>query len=979
MKLDRPRPRSGTQTPPARSSSGRTPAAQTRPGAPAAPLPRSASVHTDGVDAPGRPRALPGLKPAGFQPLESLPAISAAPTPDGLPPPAEGVLQGWWSRVQDMMTGSTASREVNRARKAVADIGRLAPAMAALSDTELAAQTDKLKAELARATAPQREALERAEARLAGTEAEGIEPARLAAVDARRALARAQKKTLDKLLPEAFATARESARRATGMFPYDVQVMAGVLMHHGLVAEMYTGEGKTLAASLPAYLNALAGEGFHVVTVNDYLARRDAEEMGQIYARLGLSVGILQNDGKQLMLRPTPPGSAPEASRECTRREAYQADITYGTASEFAFDHLRDHQVRSPEQRVQRELWGVLLDEVDSLLLDEARTPHILAGPGPSPDAEKLGYWRDVVNTLDWKTDVEWSVEEGWVQLTESGYAAVEKLSGIGNLYEAEHADSLAMVHNALRARFLMREDEHYTILGGEIRTVGHGGHAMVGRRFTAGLHQALESKHDLEVRPENVTSASITMRDFLSEYAFRSGMTGTALSAKEVFRDVYHLDVARVPTRKPLIRVDHPDKVFATEAHKLEAFLDDLEKTHATGRPVLVGCEWTSTAEALGKAIQARGLPCEVLGAKSDAVEAEIIAGAGRLGSIVVATTRGGRGVDVKLGGDAKRLTAKQAAASGKSPDALRAEVAGQCAEERAQVLALGGLLVMGYEHLDSRRRDDQLRGRGARQGDPGASVFYASLEDPLFDGFEAVEKIRDGKSSYDASRARGLVEAALDRSENKVNDALIQSQPYDNIVDGHRRRFNALRDDLMALSDVRPFALGAIDQVVENVFQEFGAGTMTLDAAQAQRAYDALREFLPIPPGKPPPKWTSVPVAEVRQDVEKLVGTLLDKRDAAVGEEFARLLERDLLLKSLDEAWSGYLTSVQDLRTGIGYRAYAQKDPKLEFAFEAHHLFQGAMNLARTLFAGDMLKRIPKKIETPDHAPAPAPAPKD
>ena len=926
---------------------------------------------TDVVTKGGAPLNAATLPPTGsVQALHTLPPVELAPpTPDGIPKP-KGVFQGLLAMARDFISGSTAARETNRSRKLVSEINALAVPMSKLSDEQLRAQTPKLKATIAEATGLQRMALTAAEDALSKAGPTVRDVAQKEVREARKALTKAETKVLNKILPEAFATVREGARRSTGMFHFDVQAMAGALMHQGMVAEMYTGEGKTLAATMPSYLAALAGHGFHVVTVNDYLARRDAEEMGEIYRTLGMSVGILQNDHKQFVIDPSKPDEAAgaEKPRAVMRKEAYEADITYGTASEFAFDHLRDNQVRDPQQKVQRPLYGVLLDEVDSLLIDEARTPHILAGQGEDPDKEMHDLARDLVSGLDWKTDVEWDLEEHWVSLTEAGYSKVVDKLGIENLYDEENFDQLYYLDNALRARFLLRKDEHYTEIDGEIRTIGHSGHAMIGRRFTRGLHQALEAKEGLELRPENVTSASITMRDFLGMYQRASGMTGTAVSAKELFQQVYGLDVARVPTRKPLIRVDHPDRVAATAAAKVEMFLDDLEKAHATGRPILVGCEWTSTAEALGEMIKKRGIECNVLGAKTDVEEASIIANAGRIGAVTVATTRGGRGVDIKLGGNAK-VVASELALGGKVDAAeAQAQAAKTVAAEKAEVLEKGGLLVMSFEHLDSRRRDDQLRGRAGRQGDPGATVFYASLQDSLFDGVKEAEEALKSDKPIDDDTTRNLTERALDRSENKVNDVLTQSLPYDNIVSMHRQRFYDLRENVLEVADCRPIVHGAIGEALDNVFEEYGKPKKKLESEKDARfLYHALGRLLPLPAGDPPPKWTEVPIREIRADIDKLVDALLDKRDDAVGEEFGRLLERDILVRSLDLAWSGYLDDVQDLREGIGWRAFAQKDPKIEFAIEAASIYDQMVKGARGLMVADLMKKMPKKMPPP------------
>lgn len=919
----------------------------------------------------GLSKAAPGTRPEA---LHELPPVDLSRPVDELPK-AQGILQGLWGRFNDLRTGSASTREVNRARKAVSEIKRHAKICAGMSDEELRAQTGEFKAEIASQTKRQRDKLAAAETELKSATGANRAQKTEAVKAARIELTKAEKKVLDKLLPEAFATVREAAYRATGMYHYDVQSMAGVLMHHGLVAEMYTGEGKTLAATLPTYLNALTGHGYHVVTVNDYLSKRDAEEMSAIYRNLGMSIGILQANNKQFLIKPFEKGEKEGAAEPVptSRDEAYKADITYGTACEFAFDYLRDNGVRDPNNKVQRPLSGVLLDEVDSLLIDEARTPHIIAGQGDTPDVASLSKFTQIVNQLDWKTDVEWDMDTNWVSLTPKGHDKVEEQLGSKNIYSAEHANDLFYLTNALKARFLFRKDEHYTIIDDEIRTVGHSGHAMMGRRFSHGLHQALESKEGVKIRDENTTSASITMRDYLAMYQRVSGMTGTAVSAKDVFQKVYGLDVARVPTRKALARVDHPDKVFATQDEKLTAFLDDLEKAHETGRPILIGCEWTSTAEELGKLIEARGLKCNVLGAKTDEEEADIIGLAGQKGSITVATTRGGRGVDIKLGGNAKILADHLERNEGLTKPEARQQANEQVAKEKAEVLERGGLLVMSFEHLDSRRRDDQLRGRAGRQGAPGATVFYTSLEDSLFDGLDAVEDIRSGKKKFSEKSARNLTEAALDRSEAQVNDVLVSSLPYDQVTSLHRSRYYEMRNDILATKDCGEIVNNAIDSCFDTIFEAHGKSTDVLKSTKdAQKLYDDLAMVLPLPATAPPPKWNTMSLGEIRENINELTTKLLARREGSVGAEVEKDLQKQSLLQALDLSWQSYLENVNELREGIGWRAIAQKDPKLEFVIEGAELYDNTVRDLRMILSREILKKLPRRREEPSPKPA-------
>lgn len=903
-----------------------------------------------------------------FEPLLELPRLSLQlPPPDQIPK-AEGVLQGWWKMAVDVVRGSSATREVNRAKKLSSEVNALGPKYAAMSEAELKAETPRFQKEVKESTVDQQKALAAAEAKLIEATTE-TRPKLVEEVKTARAkLFKAEKKVLDRLLPEAFAALREASSRATGMKHYDVQVMGGVLMHHGLIAEMYTGEGKTLAATLPAYLNALAGHGFHVATVNDYLARRDAEEMSQIYGYMGMDVGVLQANNRQLVI----PADGEGKGKEATRHDAYKAAITYGTASEYGFDYLRDHQARDVEDKVQRPLFGAILDEVDSLLIDEARIPLILAGKGPKPDLQTLERWDtvakkiydDVLDSLNGKKsqgqifdkdDIEW--DEHWVALTDKGQTKLAEAIGVPNLYDEKNLDQVSYLQDALKAHFIFQENGQYAVVEGKISTVGLGGHLGIGRRFTGGLHQALEMKHRLEVLPENLTSASITMREYLAQYQSWAGMTGTAMSARTVFSEVYGLDVARVPTRKPLVRVDYPDKHFETREAKDAQYLKDVLAAHETGRPLLLGVEFTHTAEWLGKELEARGIAVQVLGAKSDADEAKIIANAGRVGAVTVATTRGGRGVDIKLGGNAKVIAEGLVAQGMDKVEALK--VAGEtAAKERAQVLAMGGLAVLSYEHLDSRRRDDQLRGRAARQGEPGATLFYTSAEDRLFD--DTKPKPGEKVKPYEASKAPKRTEAALDHSENKVNGALSESLPYDVTVAVYRDKLYAARDGVLESSDVRPLITQLITQALDEAFSVVGKQVKTKDEAVA--LYQELGKVLSLPAGDPPPSWTGRSAADIRKDIDGLVEKLVEKRDQSVGGELARVIEKAQLLATVDGIWGEFIEQSQQIREGIGWRAIAQKDPKLEYKIAIGESYGEMLAAISREISAQVLKTTPK-----------------
>jgi preprotein translocase subunit SecA len=966
--------------------SGAAPGAATRVGVGAT---RPGDAAPDHVAVGGAPSATTS-RGADLEALLDLPPLAATVASRAAAPKAEGVLQGLWGRIGDFFRQSSATTELSRARRVAKEVAALEPTYRAMTDSALRAETLRFKQELASGTADARGALARARAAFASASPQASAPLRAAVVDAERALMKVEQKVLEDLLPEAFAAVREASRRATGMFPYDVQVVGGALMHRGMIAEMYTGEGKTLAATMPVYLDALVGRGFHVATVNDYLARRDAEEMSAIYGFLGLSVGVLQSGHEQqFVIRPGQP-AAP-----ATRREAYEADITYATVSELGFDYLRDNQVLLAEDRVQRPAYAVLLDEVDSLLIDEARIPLILAGPGAPPEPQRLAHWDaiarkihdDVLASIRGEpkadavfdaNDIEW--EEHWVGFTDAGQDKLIAALGLPDLFvaidprrgqEAMHPE-LPYLLDALRAHFLMRENEQYAVVDGKVATIGVSGHLGPGRRFIGGLHQALEAKHGLEIQPENQTVASITMRDYLGLYAKNAGMTGTAASAREVLREVYKFDVARVPTRKPLVRVDYPDKHFATFGEKTACFLDDTAVLHATGRPILVGVEYTHTAEWLGRELEKRGLPVEVLGAKSDKEEAEIIARAGRPGAVTVVTTRGGRGVDVKLGGSLAQHV-QDLVASGLPREAAVAEAGARHAKARAEVLAKGGLVVLAFEHLDSRRRDDQLRGRAARQGEPGATVFYSSAEDRLFDDAKRYQAIRSGDEAWSLSRAPRDTEAALSQSENKVNGALLTSKPFDQVIDHFRTSFYQARDEVLAANDGRGIARGLISAALDHAFEQADVGFD--ERLRGQAAADALwaelGTFLALPPGPPPSDWAQAELEPLRAKVDQLVDVLLSQRDAAVGGELAGVMEKADILRACDRGLAQFIDEAERLRQAIHWRAFAQKEPRTEFLREVGILYGQLMASIAREAAATILTTTPQLPPLPHRAP--------
>ncbi|HEX15525.1 MAG TPA: preprotein translocase subunit SecA, partial [Deltaproteobacteria bacterium] len=588
------------------------------------------------------------------------------------------------------VVGTKNERELRRIKPIVERINALEPQMMALPDHRLRAKTGEFK-----------ERIERGE-------------------------------SLDELLPEAFAVVREVARRTLGERPFDVQLIGGIVLHEGKIAEMATGEGKTLVATMPAYLNALLGRGVHIVTVNDYLAKRDAEWMGAIYRFLGLEVGVIVHD-----------------MDDSERKRSYQADITYGTNNEFGFDYLRDNMKFSLEDCVQRELFYAIVDEVDSILIDEARTPLIISGPAEE-STEKYYHINRIIPHL--KKDVHFTVDEKahTVALTEEGVARVEELLGVDNLYDPRHIDLIHHVHQALRAHHLFKRDRDYVVKDGKVIIVDEfTGRLMPGRRWSDGLHQAIEAKEGVRIESENQTLATITFQNYFRMYKKLAGMTGTADTEAVEFKKIYNLDVVVIPTNRPLIRTNYPDVIYKTEKEKFQAVVREIEELHKKGRPVLVGTVSIEKSERLSHMLKRRGIPHHVLNAKHHAKEAEIIAQAGRLGAVTISTNMAGRGTDILLGGNPKFLAKKMV---GEGADEKEYQEAYKKAleitnREKEEVVKLGGLHVIGTERHESRRIDNQLRGRAGRQGDPGSSRFYLSLEDDLLRifGSDRISRIMD------------------------------------------------------------------------------------------------------------------------------------------------------------------------------------------------------------------------------------------
>lgn len=781
----------------------------------------------------------------------------------------------------------------------------------------------------------------------------------------------AKGESLDDLLPEAFATVREAADRVLGLRPYPVQLMGGIILHQGRIAEMKTGEGKTLVATLPAYLNALTGRGVHIVTVNDYLAKYQSEWMGKVYRYLGLSVGLII------------PGMDADQ-----RRKGYAADITYCTNNELGFDYLRDNMAIYKQELVQREHAFAIVDEVDSILIDEARTPLIISGKGEN--SSKLYEMADYfVSTLrkkvfaktdekevqdDYDCDYFADEKSRTVSLTASGIAKAEKYFGVENLADPENATISHHINQAMKARGLMKKDIDYVVKDGQIIIVDEfTGRLMYGRRYNEGLHQAIEAKEGVKVAEESKTLATITFQNFFRLYDKLSGMTGTALTEEEEFAAIYNLDVVEIPTNRPVIRKDHPDVVYKTAAGKYRAIVEQVKECHAKGQPVLVGTISIEKSELLSKMLKKEGIPHNVLNAKFHELEASIVAQAGKYGAVTIATNMAGRGTDIMLGGNADFLALaalrkkeipeellQEANAYSETSDpevlAVRKEyedlVAGYKDEirtEAEQVRASGGLFIIGTERHESRRIDNQLRGRAGRQGDPGESRFYLSMEDDLMRLFAADRVMNlmnslglDEDTPIDAKILSGAVENAQKSVESRNFRARKNVLEYDDVMNTQREVIYAQRKKVLDGEDLRSNILSMLRETIDSACAEaFGQGE---GAAEAVAKFDGIYF----------PKGTyEIPEnADANSLSESLYNFALaqyEKKEAAYGAPIMRELERVVMLRVVDEYWMDNIDAMEDLKQGIGLRAYGQHDPVIAYKEEGYEMFQAMITAIR------------------------------
>ena len=752
--------------------------------------------------------------------------------------------------------------------------------------------------------------------------------------------------TLDDLLPEAFAAVREASGRALGMRHFPVQLMGGVVLHRGMIAEMRTGEGKTLVAPLAAYLNAIAGKGVHVVTVNDYLAKRDSEWMGKVYGFLGMSVGCLQNDMKLDRKKP-----------------AYAADVTYGTNSEFGFDYLRDNMVGSRDQRVQRGHSFAIVDEADSILIDEARTPLIISGVDPTPVERYIQFARAVEGLSE--DDVSVDEAKHTVYATEEGLDRVEGILGL-----EVYADASGLLANhlrqALRARFLFHRDDQYVVAEGKVKIVDEfTGRILKGRRYSEGLHQAIEAKEGVEVLHESMTIATVTLQNYFRLYDKLSGMTGTAKSADAELRETYGTPVVTIPTNRTMIREDREDYVFLTRRDKLRAVVDEVGRRHEKGQPVLVGTTSVEASEELDRLMGERGIPHQTLNAKDPGREAAIVANAGRVGAVTIATNMAGRGTDIILGGRREDYIHEALQQAGVQVDDAKKYAQNQMKLQGDLVRDnFGGLLVIGTERHDSRRIDDQLRGRSGRQGDPGESRFYLSLEDRLLRHYgrgrlDAMSRVmrRAGWGEEEPAEDRRIsaqVTKAQERVESMHYGMRKQVLDYDDVMDRQRRAIYDERDAILDDADTESRAIGHARDIIGAIIEETCGGSH----AKGERDIDGLNAWVGDMTGD-----ESFDAAELGEDaglddlvdgIEKAFAERWDAQRGAMGEEAFGELCRQVLLRSLDQHWVDHLVYMDHLKQGVGLRGLAQRDPLVEYKREAFDSFR---DLVREIYA-DLLR---------------------
>ncbi|MEE6296727.1 preprotein translocase subunit SecA [Georgenia wangjunii] len=787
--------------------------------------------------------------------------------------------------------------------------------------------------------------------------------------------------SLDDLLPEAFATVREAARRTLGQRHFDVQIMGGAALHLGNIAEMKTGEGKTLVATLPAYLNALSGKGVHVVTVNDYLASYQSELMGRVFRFLGLTTGCITS------------GQRPDE-----RREQYSADITYGTNNEFGFDYLRDNMAWTTAELVQRGHNFAIVDEVDSILIDEARTPLIISGPASGDVNKWYAEFARLVLRMKNETDYEVDEKKRTVGVLEPGIATVEDYLGIENLYESLNTPLIGFLNNAIKAKELFKRDKDYIVKNGEVLIVDeHTGRVLPGRRYNEGMHQAIEAKEGVAIKAENQTLATITLQNYFRLYDKLSGMTGTAETEAAEFSSTYKIGVVPIPTNKGMQRKDQPDLIYKSVTAKFEAVVEDLVERHAAGQPVLVGTTSVEKSELLSGMLKKRGVPHEVLNAKQHEREAPIVAMAGRKGAVTVATNMAGRGTDIMLGGNAEHIAIAALASRGLDPTetpeeyeeawpAAIEEAKASVAAEHEEVTALGGLYVLGTERHESRRIDNQLRGRSGRQGDPGESRFYLSMEDDLMRLFNSglAMRVMDGSAYPDdmplesklVTRGIASAQAQVEARNYEIRKNVLK---YDDVLSRQRTVIYDERRRVLEGEDLKDQIQAFLDDVVRGLVTEHTAAG-TPETWDLEALWAALKTVYPVSitaedviaeAGNATRVTPDMLVTEISSDIHLAYA----RREEEVTPAIMRQLERRVILSVLDRKWREHLYEMDYLKEGIGLRAMGQRDPLIEYQREGYELFQAMMEGIKEEAIG-FLFNLEVKVQQPAAVPADGPA---
>ncbi|RLT45006.1 MAG: preprotein translocase subunit SecA [Chloroflexi bacterium] len=902
-------------------------------------------------------------------------------------------------RLYNAIVGDPNEKEIKRLWPNVDRINELEKEFKDKSDDELRAMTDEFKGTIAEATAELRALLDHAQDEyiaVAGTDEQRF--ARLEVERLRKELLQQENALLDEILPEAFAAVREASKRTTGLRHYDVQLIGGMVLHRGKIAEMRTGEGKTLVATLPLYLNALTGRGVHLVTPNDYLSKVGLQLMGPIYRLLGLNAAVIQNsagnpDMGSFVFDPDFPAEDDrfQTLRPISRPEAYQADVLYGTNNEFGFDYLRDNMVMEKERRAQRELHYAIVDEVDNILIDEARTPLIISGESQ----DSSDYYRrfaEMVRSLRAEEDYEINEKERTATLTEEGIARIESRLGIDNLYDSEHFDMLPYLDNALRAKALYAKDRDYIVRQDEVVIVDEfTGRLMEGRRYGEGLHQAIEAKEGVKVKKESMTLATITFQNFFRMFNKLAGMTGTAKTEEEEFQSIYNLDVIAIPTYKPVIRDDRADVVYKSQKSKFEAVMKEIEEAHKREQPILLGTVAIETSELVSRMLERKGIPHEVLNAKNHEREATIIAQAGQPGAVTIATNMAGRGVDILLGGNYEGMARDQLRKEGvelteiptrawnacldmvkKGEDPTQkyqtrwAEVIKERYDEtrrdQKKVIAAGGLHVVGTERHEARRIDNQLRGRSGRLGDPGSSRFFLSLEDDLvrrFGGDRITGIMERLGLEDDIPIEAGMISKAIESAQTRVEghnfDIRKHVLKYDGVVNEQRETIYAERRRILLDPSLKNTISDMIEQEIEQVVRHYTSSPHS-EEWELDEMVLALRLVFPFPDSFSLDEWDGLNADEITERAVELALAFYAHKEEEIGADLLRDAERQVMLHAVDHRWVRHLTDLDRLREGIGLQALAQVDPLVAYKRQAFGMYQELMGDIRS----DIVKSV-------------------